>query len=99
MEKKRKIILKFELLDAGAPPAPSSSSAIMGKAAGKRDRAARRGGCDGGGSQASSKNVTPSKKPKVCDSSPDQDSTGNATATDEEPTTEVAKQVSLPFFI
>ena len=98
-EKKRKIILKFELLDAGTPPAPSSSSksAIMGKA--KKDRAARRG-ADGGGSAASSKNNTPSKKAKVRESSPDADSTGNATATasDEEPT-EVAKQVSAPFFI
>jgi len=98
-EKKRKIILKFELLDAGTPPAPSSSSAIMGKA--KKDRAARRG-ADGGGSAASSKNNTPSKKAKVRETSPDADSTGNATATasDEEPT-EVAtgKQVSAPFFV
>jgi len=99
-EKKRKIILKFELLDAGTPPAPSSS-AIMGKA--KKDRAAKRG-ADGGGSAASSKTNTPSKKAKVREraESPDADSTGNATATasDEEPT-EVAtgKQVSAPFFV
>jgi len=95
-EKKRKIILKFELLDAGTPPAPSSS-AIMGKA--KKDRAAKRG-ADGGGSAASSKNNTPSKKAKVRETSPDADSTGNATATasDEEPT-EVGKQVCKTFFI
>ena len=81
------------------PPHRPPPSAIMGKA--KKDRAAKRG-ADGGGSAASSKNNTPSKKAKVRESSPDADSTGNATATasDEEPT-EVAtgKQVSAPFFI
>jgi len=80
------------------PPHRPPPSAIMGKA--KKDRAAKRG-ADGGGSAASSNNNTPSKKAKVVrETSPDADSTGNATATasDEEPT-EVAKQVSLPFFI
>jgi len=80
------------------PPHRPPPSAIMGKA--KKDRAAKRG-ADGGGSAASSNNNTPSKKAKVVrETSPDADSTGNATATasDEEPT-EVGKQVCKTCFI